>query len=89
MSVSPTNYAYTVDRVTSFDPNGEWEQKSSGNYTRTGTQIGGTMWNATEVYDPDRDITYIYDMNDYGLGPNSKIGWGGYAGVPVVSRSMK
>lgn len=89
MSVSPTNYAYTVDRVTAFDPNSEWEQKASGNYTRTGTQVGGTMWNATEVYDPRRNITYIYDMNDYGMGPNSKIGWGGYAGVPVVSRSMK
>lgn len=87
MSVSPTNYAYTVDRVTAFDPNGEWEQKSSGNYTRTGTQIGGTMWNATEVYDPRRDITYTYDINDYGMGPNSKIGWGGYAGIPVVSMS--
>lgn len=87
MSVSPTNYAYTVDRVTAFDPNSEWEQKSSGNYTRTGTQIGGTMWNATEVYDPRRDITYTYDINDYGMGPNSKIGWGGYAGIPVVSMS--
>lgn len=87
MSSSPINYAYTVDGVTRFNPESEWEKKGSGNYTRTGKQVNGSMWNATEVYDPTRDITYIYDVNDYGFGPNSKIGWGGYAGVPVVSQS--
>lgn len=87
MSGVPTNYAYTLDKITGFKPSGNWEKKSSGNYLREGTQINGTMWNASEIYDPNRDITYIYDVNDYGFGPNSSIGWGGYAGIPVVSMS--
>lgn len=76
MSGQPTNYAYTVDQVTAFKPDSDskWEKKTSGNYTRTGTQVGGTMWNATEVYDPRRNLTYTYDVNDYGLGPNSMFG---------------
>ena len=84
-------YAYSIreNDNTGFRPKSNWGDASAltGNYTRVGTQRGGTMWNATQVYDPNRNITYLYDVNDYAFGPNSFIGWGGYTGIPVVGKS--
>lgn len=66
----------------------KWRRSQSSNrYYRSGVQNGGSMWNATEFYDPETNQTYIYDKNDYGVGPDGFISWNGYSPVHVTSKS--
>lgn len=90
----PVKYSFSVKgNPGTFKPSdtasGQWEYKGqTGNYVRSGTQQGGTMWNASQVYIPGKDITILYDVNDYSLSPNSVIGWNGYTPIPVTALSF-
>ncbi len=90
----PVEYSFSVKgNPGTFKPNGDasgqWEYKGqTGNYVRSGIQQGGTMWNASQVYIPGKDMTILYDVNDYMLSPNGAIGWNGYTPIPVTALSF-
>lgn len=89
----PTKYSFsTKGNPGTFRPKsgaaGEWQFKpQTGNFVRVGTQQGGTMWNATQVYIPELGSTILYDDNNYALMPNSIFGWQGYTTIPVTAKS--
>lgn len=63
---------------------GDWTKLEDGRSMAPINISGTTIWNGSVFRNPGTNHGYIYDVNDYGLGPNG-LGIRGYTPIPVIT----